>query len=346
MIFETASLRAFRKFGSFQGLLTMNASRSRMPGNRLELIGSGKTHRSYGGHVWSFAAEIIGEELPGFGDDLDAIYVTVFCNGRLENDHRGFPPLNDTESVKFYRKKKRMEISYPSLRFKPDEVFGLFLPQLERTHFSIAVDDLIDALSWGLKTRLTKKDNFDVAAFLAWIERFRKIDFASDDALRAAIQRAGEAGKARDEEKDPWERLDVDWDAVHPNARGILDDPLDWSCAYEFSPHGNDTGADILAEWVQYRSLSAHQAAFHIGWGDNEFDLENELFWSDWVKIHFALAFGQIKFSGTCSPALARDAKDVLETDIDNRSQLTTWPHRDEYLRKMNRYSGILDRFI
>lgn len=312
----------------------------------LELFGFGKTHRSFGGGTWSFVADIISEELPSFGSAVDTIYVTLFCNGSLEEDHRNLPALNDTESVKFYRKKKRIDICYPSHRFTPDEEFGTFLINLERTSFAPAVDDLIDALSWGLRARITKKDDFDTTAFLAWVARFRTAEFSTDEAFRAAARRAIESKNMRNGQNDPWEQLDIEWEEMHPKARTILDDPVDWSCAYEFSPHGNDTGADILSDWGDYNDMSPQQAALQLGWDASELDTRNELFRIDWVKIHFALAFGQIKFSGACSPVLARNAKEVIGAEVERRSEFNEWPHREEFVLRMNRYLGILEQFI
>ena len=144
--------------------------------------------------------------------------------------------------------------------------------------------------------------------------------------------------------RDPWERLEVDWDEMHADARSILDDPEDWSEVYEFSPHGNDTGAEIFALWHEYAPLSPHEAALHLGWRLSDMNESDPLFWRDWVRLHLALAFGHIKRRGRCDPALTRAALGVLGTELAKSKAGENWPHREEYINRLHRYLGILEQ--
>lgn len=129
-----------------------------------------------------------------------------------------------------------------------------------------------------------------------------------------------------------------------PNARDILDNPSDWSQIDDFSPHGNDTGSDIFAEWSQYARLTPEAAARKFGWG-NEFDLNNELCWHDWFEINLALAFGHIKKSGICPPEIAAKAHTVLSKEKSRVSEILDWEYREEFLARLERYCRILDRY-
>lgn len=110
----------------------MNRDKLAAPKERLDFLALGRTHRSFGGGPWSFVSNIINQNMPRFGSAVERIELTIFCNGILVNDHRDFPPLNETESVKFFRKKKLISITYPSSQFTPDEAFSLHLPELKR----------------------------------------------------------------------------------------------------------------------------------------------------------------------------------------------------------------------
>ena len=69
--------------------------------------------------------------------------------------------------------------------------------------------------------------------------------------------------KQRLAQMDPWERLGIDWDDWHPAARKLLNDPFFWDQGSDYSPHGNDTGADLLADFKkwhgQHPQVPAHK---------------------------------------------------------------------------------------
>jgi len=317
-----------------------------LSGKHFEIWGRGLTQRSYGGGPWGHVGYLLKQDVPRFGADLDEVNVTIFCNGSLTTEHCGFPPLDEKQSVRFLRKRKRLQIDYPSSQFSPDDVFRLAVPQVTREHYVRAFDDLYAAIAWGLGKRITSNDDFDAAAFLDWLEARRSPKFASDDDLRRAVRAAIDASKAARAKQDPWDQLDIDWDEMHSTARAILDQPEDWSSADDFSPHGNDTGADIFGAWGDYKNLNPRQAALELGWELSQMDTKDKGFWHDWVEINLALAFGHIKKSGQCHPALASDVHDVLAAQIQQVEALTTWDHKALYLQRVTRYADILERFI
>ncbi|WP_298297187.1 hypothetical protein [uncultured Litoreibacter sp.] len=204
-------------------------------------------------------------------------------------------------------------------------------------------DDVVDALTYGTGT-LKPSDDFDRSSFLDFLQRQRALDRGTPDDIRRAVDMAHELQVKRWEARDPWDKLDIDWDEMHPNARDILDDPQDWSFSDDFSPHGNDTGADIFADWTVYQNLTPEEAACEIGWGP-EFDLKSDLCWKDWVEINLALPFAHIKKTGTCPPDLAAKARTVLRHDLE-KVATQSWEHVEEYTKRLSRYCDKLDRFI
>src|SRR4051794_19424192 len=57
-----------------------------------------------------------------------------------------------------------------------------------------------------------------------------------------------------------WQQLDIDWTEFHPAARILLDDPFFWDCTDGYSPHGNDTGADLIDEFVKWRKSHTQES--------------------------------------------------------------------------------------
>ncbi|MEM7643938.1 MAG: hypothetical protein AAF366_15630 [Pseudomonadota bacterium] len=305
-----------------------------------------ETNRSLGpSAAVGFLGDYLSERTPSFGPALEKIELTVAHNGSI-SDHRGFPPLARQASVRFFAKDRRLRIVWIATWTSPDEAFGAYLINLTLEQWRKGILDLKDALDWAIGKRMHREPGFDDAAFLAWLHEQDFGGFTSDAELRKTLTAISDRRKTRLErqrEEDPWSVVYVDWDCMHPEARTILDRPDDWSEGYEFSPHGNDTGAAIFADWAAYEGLSPAEAAGHLGWQPG--DEATEFFRADWPKINLALAFGYIKIRGRCDPDLAASVRQILVDEIDQARERTSWPHRDEYVARMSRYVSILDRF-
>ena len=128
----------------------------------------------------------------------------------------------------------------------------------------------------------------------------------------------------------------------------------------EFSPFGNDTGADTLfdlEDWYKERKAGEKAVTFlkqQIGTWEIEIDYltiasaaqldalehDNQLLYSEIDKIIIALAFGQFKIAGKCDKAIP----DVVATAffrqryVANQAKarvLDPWDYADEYLAKL-----------
>lgn len=320
-----------------------------------------KTNRSHGAGLATSIGELLSEDPPDFGEGLECIDLTMLHNGRVNTGAEGFmrqigidwlptsfvssasdfPPLNDPPRLRFERKRRRLSIDWVSERVLPDEVCGYFLKTLTTDFYERVFDDVIDALAWGFAERIKPSDQFDTEACLAWVRDIRGQKFESDKMLRARLERANAISKARYAAMDPWEKLDIDWSKYASNARDILDEPRDWFQGDEFSPHGNDTGADILAEWHVFRDLTPDTATWQLEMevptGPND-----EFAWWHWVEVHLALAFGHIKKSGTCPKALRDGTLSVLQSERSAAESRRDWPYREAWLERIDRYVDIL----
>lgn len=99
----------------------------------------------------------------------------------------------------------------------------------------------------------------------------------------------------------PWEQLGIDWRDYHPEARTILDDPFFWDCTNDFSPHGNDTGADLLDDYRKWlkRNPTGDPGTFYRNllqsWELPPEGLQADLEEND--KVAVAIAFAEIKLT-------------------------------------------------
>lgn len=309
--------------------------------------GSGEVGSWYGASSVTAIGDLLELEPLDFGPALTEIDLTIHYPlrpGLLQRKGWAKPPPKPKENLRrVHRKKAKLDIRWISLRRSCKNAFSFLKESNTPQAFALDFDDLVDALTYGTGT-LKPSDEFDREGFLSFIQHQRQLDRGTPADIRQALEYANDLAKQRWEARDAWDKLSVDWDDMHPNARAILDDPQDWSNSHDFSPHGNDTGADIFADWSVYTNLTPEQAAQEIGWG-SDFDLTNALCWKDWIEINLALAFGHIKKRGTCPQTLANSVLDALRQDLSRAKTLSNWEHQSEYVACLTRYIAILERY-
>jgi uncharacterized protein YfeS len=158
--------------------------------------------------------------------------------------------------------------------------------------------------------------------------------FRSLKEAAAVSAQSKEKRLAEDATKSWWEVMEIDWHKFHPKARETLDDPFYWECGDDFAPHGNDTGADLLADYQKWikRNPSTSPMVFlnrsFAGWGivpidwniTDESEVKNlvetkrmELAVSNEAII--ALAFAVLKVNGECPAELSDLALKALQRD-------------------------------
>jgi uncharacterized protein YfeS len=182
--------------------------------------------------------------------------------------------------------------------------------------FGAGVAEMLEALRL-LKSRLFARDDFAVDAFLDHC-RMRRASLPRTNADLAALERLlNDKGAAARAAMSPWERLEIDWRDFHPDARRLLNDPFYWDPANDLSPHGNDTGFDLLVAFRRWnkRQPAGDPLAFFKDW------MHKGGFSSDDAAAHvrfaadeaaIALAFAELKMRGRCSaPSVALAGKAI-----------------------------------
>lgn len=303
-----------------------------------------KSYNCYGGHTTlSPVGQFLLQDAPEFGDAIKEITVTLnfpssgSAQETLEqlldrhNSHRATLP-----KITYRRAKGQVEIELASdfmdgRDWKPS-------PRLSLPLFARGVDEVIHALSLMGK-RLKRTDSFDFDAFLCHCESSRNRIPNSEDALQDIAAYLKAADQAKREAMSPWEKLGIDAEDFHPQAREILDDPFFWECADDFSPNGNDTGADLLEAYRDW--LKQHKDGQPIEflerlaqqWGYSGIDgMDYEV--RDESAI--ALAFAELKLRAICDQEVRELALTAIDRQRAQAQAATDWSLRSERLRSLD----------
>lgn len=299
-----------------------------------------KAYNSYGNHTTlSLIPDFLLEGSSSFGDAVKQITVTFHfatsgppkktLEQLFETHHRHRSTL---PKIVFHRKKGSMVIDVSSdlmdgRDWKPS-------PTLVLPLFRSAVGETIAALS-RMKTRLKVSDAFDLNSFLAHCESARdRIPLSSED-LQMLGERLKSARIAKTAALSPWEKLGIDWTEFHASAREFLDVPFLWDSANEFSPNGNDTGADLLSDyrkWIKQHE-GGQPSEFLKGlikrWGYSTFDQLDDETQSD---VAIALAFAEIKLRGCCDDEVRQMAIKAVDRQRLVAEQAPNWVHQKDRL--------------
>ena len=224
----------------------------------------------------------------------------------------------------FYRKKGKIEIDLASRACDAETMDANRGRAISR--FLAAMDEVIEVLKL-IKGKLRRSDDFDLDRFLEDVAAARARAPRTQTELDAFWEELMEEDRQRLANMDEWERLGVDWDEYHKDARELLDDPFFWCISDDYSPHGSDTGADVLDMYQEWRREHRRGNPLQfleellVGWGVSQIDWsaageadvreitnrdEYALALCDDAVI--ALAFAQIKITGACSDELIRMA--------------------------------------
>lgn len=331
---------------------------------------STRSATSYGGNsTYSLAGQFLEDGLGAFGPAVAGVEVTAcFRGGLVQNPslqsmhdqyHTVFLPSLPT--VRFLRKKARLDLTYETAVADATflERYGFLSADVfRRVLAEVAVKlRLID-------DRMKKADAFDVAAFHRAVAARVAAAPSTDDELRAVKERLDRQDRERRAAMDPWERLGVEWDEYHPAARRLLDDPFFWDWVDDHAPHGNDTGADLLADFRRWNQRNpdrpAHEMAVGLlrRWGFAPVDpdvvdeptvrhlIEHEpdaLSVADDALI--AVAFAAVKLRGCCDRqtrelALKAIERERLSAVVAGRG----WTHAAQRIATLKQMADALKR--
>jgi uncharacterized protein YfeS len=158
--------------------------------------------------------------------------------------------------VSFLRKQKRIEIAFRSNHFNAADMdnWGITAERIR-----LAGEDIAEALQL-VRKRVKSTDDFDVDRFLSDVTLALQIPIGSMTEWNRLLKVKREKDRAEYAAKSPWDQLDIDWTKFHPKARQVLDDPFFWDCIDEIAPHGNDTGADLLEDFLKWNKRNSQKS--------------------------------------------------------------------------------------
>lgn len=184
------------------------------------------------------------------------------------------------------------------------------------------------------------QDAFDLQAFLSHCEAARMRIPLSEATLEELIGGLRAAYQARREALSPWDKLGIDWDDFHPRAREILDDPFFWDCSNDFSPNGNDTGADLLENYRDWRRTHATASPIRfledlsIQWGYSSMGSMDEETRDEAI---IALAFADIKLRSVCDKQVRELALEAVGRQRSHAENSDGWAYKDERLNALKK---------
>lgn len=305
------------------------------------------TYNTYGGNS---SISLVGQYFEfgstNFGESIKDIEIHVYFKGgvpkkSLESLYKKYHDfIEELPSTKFYRKKKKFEIDYLSNLGDSDVVSGFGAPKYEL--FIDSAKEIASALKI-LKTKIKKTDHFNYEEFNIFINK--KINMLPENDIEfLKLQEILDLEwKRKLESMDEWEKLGIDWSDFHPTARVILNSTFFWKCADDFSPNGNDTGADVLSFYQDWRKKNRAKPAIAFfnklmkDWGVDMSSTEKDDFSREaYEQSIVGLAFAQLKIDGACDSEISLLALKAIEK---SRNWFTDhhrdWALYDERIRTL-----------
>lgn len=172
---------------------------------------------------------------------------------------------------------------------------------------------------------------------------------SSLDGAQKLLDHCNALGAAKTASLSPWEKLDVDWSAYPTDIRKLLDDTIYWDCTHDFSPHGNDTGADLLAfyqEWLKNNSTGDPLTFFSTlltQWGI-PVDTKDPVLMPVLDDAVVALAFAEVKHKKQCNRTIYTNAKAAIANQRKIAIESTGWNHRDLRMNYLSILESKLDQ--
>jgi hypothetical protein len=301
----------------------------------------------FGGGATSFAMNFI-EEDGWFRTGLaqleivfvhNGAYVPSFSNGDIIRDgSNGGRAKWEHYLATLPKRRFSRKIGKMALEVRGDIALDnqdkIYLINVTRDQIRIAAS-MISSTLLKIKGTLKPADGVDLTEIIMAANALAARDWQSDEAMRKDLAVAFALDSARMAAMNPWSKIDMT--GYHKSARKILDQPSDWNQIDDFSPHGNDLGADILGDWPSLKRMRVEAVAKRF-----EIDLTSDASGMDRIQLYFALAFGHVKKAGACPSDLALETLAVLDRDLAAATLNILDEHRATWLDRTARYMQIL----
>jgi uncharacterized protein YfeS len=325
-----------------------------------------RSYNSFGGNKhFGLIGEFLTRELGTFGDAVEQIDVTAFFDPigpprrTLEQSYDEYKRnLPNLPRMRFFKTKRRLVIEYHSLLSEDDYQwnYGPSTPEL----ISKASRELQEALR--LCDVKLKGDSFDTPRFHSEVADLIGRLPPSTEGLEALRNELKVWRQELIRQTDPWELLEIDWKKFHPAARELLNDVFFWSLSDDFAPHGNDTGADLLADFRKWNKRHPKEPAHRMvsqlmkTWGFQVLDphevdqaamlrRDQELPHDSRVldQALIAVAFAAIKLRGTCDPETGRAALSAVRREALRAAKAgPDWEHAERRLATLETMRSAL----
>jgi hypothetical protein len=332
------------------------------------------THVEFGGvPPFSYMGYFLAKDAPDFGQAVALLKLEPYFSSRRTDIPEPFSShsgeyhdlLMKLPTTKFERDKKRLNIrywsrccSYEDFETKkidpadgkeyriepwvaqPPKALVIAPPRYDVDLFVAFYEELRSSVLPQFLVKCIKKtDDFDVVRYLSWIESRENLLPRTPEALKHLSEQMFDFDNETKKDVDEWDALDIDWGEYHDEAKSILNDPFFWDCVNEFSPHGNDTGADVFELFREWHAKGAPGESRDFfdqtmnRWGLDP-ELQDPFSWEVHRDGVIGLAFAYLKFEGAC-PAWTRLA--ALEVMSEERARmrqgLAAWVETDERLQ-------------
>ena len=249
--------------------------------------------------------------------------------------------LRTLPTTRFESKRRKLSIQYLSQLTPVDDVLDerAFMPAV----FRKAYNEMIDVLR-SLEVKLEGKAGLQFSALVGAIRQIA-LELPRTDAGVYNLMRDVRARQQTRFDALPWDaRLGIEWTDFHPNAKILLNAPLFWDVVDDNSPHGNDTGADILEDFKRWRVKNKEVPPLRFldrrlaSWGFDAFSssLRAEVPVLPAATIEptrdeaaIALAFALIKLEGKCDAATRQRAVEAIDRQSSDGA-VAAWRSADE----------------
>jgi uncharacterized protein YfeS len=304
-----------------------------------------RTYNTYGGHsTLSLISDFLLRDAGDLGPAVTELTVTFHfphsgqARHTLEQMFADFHANRQSLPKLVFRRQRgqaAIDIASELLDGKDwEQKRGLSLPL-----FKAGVAETVAALGL-LRKRLTAKDDFKLESFLSQCNEAQSRLPSNAEELAAFAEESERRRAARYAALSPWERLGIDWREFHPDARKVLDDPFFWECSNDFAPNGNDTGADLLADYRKWlrRNPSEDPITFYreqIRRGGFPPEPSSDLDRTVMDEAAVALAFAEFKLRAECRPAVAALAVAAIQRQRQQAIEAVNWSHKEERLKSL-----------
>ena len=317
----------------------------------MDITVSHRLYNSFGGHKSiSLVADLLEYDRPDFGDAIQELDITVHfyhdgpARKSLEKMQEVFHKnLETLPKCIFFRKKQRLSLDIEGTFISGYEIERNRKPpiQINPAWVKATLEEII-GFAPLINQKIKKSDDFDFAAFEAYLNSTLSTMPDSVEELEKIHDVVVRRRKEAFNKLDDWEKLGLDWNDYHPKAREIVPIPNQWSCTYEFSPNGNDTGADTLEMFRKWNRRNAANPGLSFlskllnGW---DIDINNP-YQSEYSSYTYfqsvtGLVFACAKIRGECEQDLKDKAVDAINEYIRSIEDETGWEYKDECKEKL-----------